>query len=66
MRRRRERFALLDVAAFRLHHRDIVAQEADAAHAQALVAVLIINGSRRNALLYEVFTDEGAGSMITS
>src|SRR5215471_15990873 len=26
----------------------------------------IINGSRRNALLYEVFTDEGAGTMITS
>ena len=25
----------------------------------------IINGSRRNALLYEVFTDEGAGTMIT-
>ena len=26
----------------------------------------IINGSKRNALLYEVFTDEGAGTMITS
>ncbi|HEV8487571.1 MAG TPA: acetylglutamate kinase [Blastocatellia bacterium] len=26
----------------------------------------IINGSRRNALLYEVFTDEGAGTMITA
>ena len=26
----------------------------------------IINGSRRNALLYEVFTDEGAGTMITT
>ncbi|MFL6276460.1 MAG: acetylglutamate kinase [Blastocatellia bacterium] len=26
----------------------------------------IINGNRRNALLYEVFTDEGAGTMITS
>jgi acetylglutamate kinase len=26
----------------------------------------IINGSRRNALLHEVFTDEGAGTMITS
>lgn len=25
----------------------------------------IINGSKRNALLYEVFTDEGAGTMIT-
>lgn len=25
----------------------------------------VINGSRRNALLYEVFTDEGAGTMIT-
>ena len=25
----------------------------------------IINGSRRNALLYEVFTDQGAGTMIT-
>jgi acetylglutamate kinase len=25
----------------------------------------IINGSRRNALLHEVFTDEGAGTMIT-
>jgi acetylglutamate kinase len=25
----------------------------------------IINGSRRNALLYEVFTDEGAGTMIS-
>ena len=26
----------------------------------------IINGSKRNALLHEVFTDEGAGTMITS
>lgn len=26
----------------------------------------IINGNKRNALLYEVFTDEGAGTMITS
>ena len=26
----------------------------------------IINGSRRNALLYEVFTDEGTGTMITA
>ena len=26
----------------------------------------IINGSRRNALLYEVFTDQGAGTMITN
>ncbi|HXG93085.1 MAG TPA: acetylglutamate kinase [Blastocatellia bacterium] len=26
----------------------------------------IINGQRRNALLYEVFTDEGAGTMITA
>jgi acetylglutamate kinase len=26
----------------------------------------IINGQKRNALLYEVFTDEGAGTMITS
>ena len=26
----------------------------------------IINGSRRNALLHEVFTDEGAGTMITN
>ncbi|MEK6301989.1 MAG: acetylglutamate kinase [Acidobacteriota bacterium] len=26
----------------------------------------IINGSRRNALLHEVFTDEGAGTMITT
>ena len=26
----------------------------------------IINGSKRNALLYEVFTDEGAGTMITA
>jgi acetylglutamate kinase len=26
----------------------------------------IINGQKRNALLYEVFTDEGAGSMITA
>jgi acetylglutamate kinase len=26
----------------------------------------IINGSKRNALLYEVFTDEGAGTMITT
>ena len=26
----------------------------------------IINGNRRNALLHEVFTDEGAGTMITS
>jgi len=26
----------------------------------------IINGARRNALLHEVFTDEGAGTMITS
>jgi acetylglutamate kinase len=25
----------------------------------------IINGSKRNALLYEVFTDEGAGTMVT-
>ena len=25
----------------------------------------IINGNKRNALLYEVFTDEGAGTMIT-
>ena len=26
----------------------------------------IINGSKRNALLNEVFTDEGAGTMVTS
>ena len=26
----------------------------------------IINGQKRNALLYEVFTDEGAGTMITA
>lgn len=26
----------------------------------------IINGSRRKALLHEVFTDEGAGTMISS
>jgi acetylglutamate kinase len=26
----------------------------------------IINGSKRNALLHEVFTDEGAGTMITN
>ena len=25
----------------------------------------IINGNKRNALLHEVFTDEGAGTMIT-
>jgi acetylglutamate kinase len=29
-------------------------------------SVHIINGSRRNALLYEVFTDEGTGTMVTS
>jgi acetylglutamate kinase len=26
----------------------------------------IINGQKRNALLYEVFTDEGAGTMISA